>query len=72
VAVCRPTWVDRPLEAGARALAQTSAHGAAAPCTWLGDGVVFDGPHPLVAPGQTVALYLGSDPDAVAGSAVAA
>ncbi len=71
VRVCRPTWVDGPLATGARAVAQTSAHGAAAPCTWLGDAVVFDVPHPLVAPGQTIALYDAAD-DAVAGSAVAA
>ena len=28
-------------------------------------------PQPLVAPGQTVALYDGADPDAVLGAAVA-
>jgi tRNA-specific 2-thiouridylase len=72
LAVCRPTWVDRPLAPGARALAQTSAHGEAAGCTWFGDAVVFDRPHPLVAPGQTVALYDEDAPDAVAGSALAA
>jgi tRNA U34 2-thiouridine synthase MnmA/TrmU len=72
VPVCRPTWVDGPLAPGARALAQTSAHGEAAGCTWFGDVVVFDRPHPLVAPGQTVALYDEDLPDAVAGSAVAA
>jgi hypothetical protein len=32
---------------------------------------VFDEPQPLVAPGQTVALYDAADPDAVVGSAVA-
>jgi len=72
VRVCRPSWVDRPLSPGSRAMAQTSAHGAAAPCTWLGDAVVFDRPHPLVAPGQTVALYDENETDAVTGSAVAA
>jgi tRNA-uridine 2-sulfurtransferase len=72
VTVSRPTWVDAPLVAGSRARAQTSAHGVAAPCTWLGDGIVFDGPHPLVAPGQTVALYEMDDADLVVGSAVAA
>jgi tRNA-specific 2-thiouridylase len=72
VTVCRPTWVDQPLPAGSRALAQTSAHGVAGPCTWWGDRLVFDGPHPLVAPGQTVALYALDDADTVVGSATAA
>ncbi len=72
VRVGRPSWVDCPLHTGARALAQTSAHGAAAPCTWLGDAVIFDRPHPLVAPGQTVALYDEDETDVVTGSAVAA
>jgi len=72
VAVGRTTWVDAPLAAGARARAQTSAHGPADPCTWLGDALVFDGLHPLVAPGQTVALYQMDDADIVVGSAVAA
>jgi tRNA-specific 2-thiouridylase len=72
VPVGRPTWVDRPLDKGARALAQTSAHGRAAPCAWLGDAVVFDRPQARVAPGQTVALYDEDDTDAVTGSAVAA
>jgi tRNA-specific 2-thiouridylase len=72
VRVCRPSWVDGPLGTGARALAQTSAHGAAAPCTWSGDAVTFDRPHPLVAPGQTVALYDEAETDVVTGSAVAA
>ena len=65
-----PGWAT-PSRAGARAHAQTSAHGAAAPCTWDGDAVVFDEPQPLVAPGQTVALYDAADPDAVVGAAVA-
>jgi tRNA-specific 2-thiouridylase len=72
LAVHRPTWVDGPLESGTRVLAQTSAHGRAAPCTWLGHSVVFDEPVALVAPGQTVALYDSDDTDAVAGSAIAA
>jgi tRNA U34 2-thiouridine synthase MnmA/TrmU len=42
------------------------------PCTWWGDGLVFDEPHPLVAPGQTVALYEMDDADTVVGSATAA
>ena len=32
---------------------------------------MFDEPHPLVAPGQTVALYDAARPDAVVGAAVA-
>jgi tRNA-uridine 2-sulfurtransferase len=66
------TWVDQPLVPGARALAQTSAHGRPAWCTWQGDSLVFDSPQRLVAPGQTVAFYDGCDPDAVVGSATAA
>jgi tRNA-specific 2-thiouridylase len=71
VAVDRATWVGPSLSRRDRAYAQTSAHGAAAPCTWEGDAVVFDEPQPLVAPGQTVALYDAADPDAVVGAAVA-
>ncbi len=33
--------------------------------------MVFDDPQPLVAPGQTVALYDAADPDAVRGAALA-
>jgi len=64
-------WVGPPLARGDRAHAQTSAHGVAAPCTWHGDAVVFDEPQPVVAPGQTVALYDDADADAVVGAAVA-
>ncbi|MGD0379494.1 MAG: tRNA 2-thiouridine(34) synthase MnmA [Acidimicrobiales bacterium] len=71
VPVERAGWVVSALRGGERAYAQTSAHGTAAPCTWEGDAVVFDEPQPLVAPGQTVALYDGADPDAVLGAAVA-
>jgi tRNA-specific 2-thiouridylase len=71
VEVDRASWVGPSLEPGARARAQTSAHGPAAPCTWEGDAVVFDEPQALVAPGQTVALYDAGDPDAVVGAAVA-
>jgi tRNA-specific 2-thiouridylase len=72
------TWVDRPLHAGARAVAQVSAHGRPVPCTLDdhgvdGDLVVrFDAPQRPVAPGQTVALYDARDPDAVVGAGVAA
>ncbi len=70
------TWVDRPLLHGARAVAQVSAHGRPAPCAVdrSGDGLVvrFDVPQRPVAPGQTVALYDVTDPDAVVGAGIAA
>jgi tRNA-specific 2-thiouridylase len=70
------TWVDRPLVAGARAVAQVSAHGRPVPCTVGLDGaamtVQFDTPQRPVAPGQTVALYDASDPDTVVGAGIAA
>ena len=72
VGVNRASWVGPALGRGDRAFAQTSAHGSAARCTWEGDAVVFDEPQPLVAPGQTVALYDAADADAVVGAAVAA
>jgi tRNA-specific 2-thiouridylase len=72
VPVERASWIGPALSRGDRARAQTSAHGSAAPCTWEGDAVVFDEPQPLVAPGQTVALYDATDPDAVVGAALAA
>ena len=65
------TWVDGPLRAGDRAVAQTSAHGRPVPCTVLADGLEFDDPQRLVAPGQTVAFYDAQDPDVVVGSALA-
>ncbi len=71
VAVDEATWMGPPLARGDRAYAQTSAHGRAGACTWDGDAVVFDEPHPLVAPGQTVALYGAADADDVVGAAVA-
>ena len=67
-----PTWMDRPLPTGERALAQTSAHGRPAWCTFNGDRLSFDEPQRLVAPGQTVALYDASDPESVLGAAKAA
>ncbi len=70
------TWVDRPLPARARAVAQVSAHGRPVPCTVVrqaaGTAVHFDSPQRAVAPGQTVALYDASDPDAVIGAGIAA
>ncbi len=70
------TWVDRPLDAGSRAVAQVSAHGRPVPCTVETDDaglrVRFDSPQRPVAPGQTVALYDALDPDAVVGAGIAA
>ncbi|MGA2036098.1 MAG: tRNA 2-thiouridine(34) synthase MnmA [Acidimicrobiales bacterium] len=66
-----PTWVDRPLRSSERTLAQTSAHGRPAWCTWVEDSLRFDEPQRLVAPGQTIALYDAQCPDAVVGAAVA-
>jgi tRNA-specific 2-thiouridylase len=70
------TWVDQPLAAGARAMAQVSAHGRPVPCTVLlhpdSAQVLFDDPQRPVAPGQTVALYDALDPDAVVGAGIAA
>src|SRR5580692_3694771 len=70
------TWVDQPLAAGARAVAQVSAHGRPVPCTLITDDMTvevrFDDPQRPVAPGQTVALYDALDPDAVVGAGIAA
>ena len=66
------TWVGRPLQAGAPTLAQASAHGAAAPAHWDGEGVRFESPTALVAPGQTLALYDPDAPELVVGAGVAA
>lgn len=71
LAVARWLWSGRPLEAGRRALAQTSAHGRALAATVLESGLAFDEDQRLVAPGQTVALYDAEDPDVVVGSGVA-
>ncbi len=66
-----PVWASHPLVVGQRVLAQTSAHGRASLGTWKPPAMVFDAPHPLVAPGQTVAFYDAEDPEAVVGSALA-
>ncbi len=69
------SWTDEALAEGDEALAQTSAHGRAVPCTIgceAGRPVVrFARPVHPVAPGQTVALYDARDPDLVRGSAIA-
>ncbi|MDA8366894.1 MAG: tRNA 2-thiouridine(34) synthase MnmA, partial [Actinomycetota bacterium] len=72
------TWVDGPVGPGAPVVAQCSAHGVPLPATLEDPGapgrlrVRFDRPARRVAPGQTVALYDASDPDAVVGSGVVA
>ena len=71
-------WVDGPVGPGASVVAQCSAHGVPLPATLEDPGspgrlrVRFDRPARRVAPGQTVALYDASDPDAVVGSGVVA
>jgi tRNA-specific 2-thiouridylase len=70
------TWVDRPLDDGARAVAQVSAHGRPALCSVVrtDDGLIiaFDVPQRPVAAGQTIVLYDIVDPDAVVGAGIAA
>jgi tRNA-specific 2-thiouridylase len=64
------SWVGEPLPVGTAALAQASAHGRARRVRLTETGVSYlDGPDRRVAPGQTVALYLG---DQVVGSGTAA
>ena len=63
------TWVGDRLPVGALVLAQASAHGRARPARLEMTGVSYlDGPDRRVAPGQTIALYVG---DEVVGSATA-
>jgi len=70
VALTRRTWVAAPLPTGALTLAQVSAHGRARPVRLTESGMRYlDGPDRRVAPGQTVALYVG---DEVVGSGTAA
>ena len=72
LALRRATWVAGPLAPGSRALAQTSAHGDARPCTVGTGDLEFDEPQRLVAPGQTVAFYDAGRPEVVLGAALAA
>jgi tRNA-specific 2-thiouridylase len=63
-------WVKAPLPVGSVVLAQASAHGRARPVRLTETGVCYlDEPERRVAPGQTVALYVG---DEVVGSGIAA
>ena len=68
VDLCQRTWTSGPLEPGARVLVQCSAHGDAVEGVIDDDGVALCTPRRRVAPGQTVALYVG---DEVVGSGVA-
>ena len=63
------SWVDGPVAPGTPVLAQTSAHGPAAPGVFEGGAVRWEEPQRRVAPGQTVALY---DGDMVLGAATVA
>jgi tRNA-specific 2-thiouridylase len=70
VELTRRTWVAGTLPEGALVLAQASAHGRARPVRLTAGGMAYlEGPDRRVAPGQTVALYVG---DEVVGSATAA
>ena len=51
------TWSADPLVDGAQVLAQTSAHGKAAPAVFSADALTWHEPRPRVAPGQSVVLY---------------
>jgi tRNA-specific 2-thiouridylase len=70
------TWIASAPVTGSAAIAQTSAHGRPAPCTFARDEdgpcVRFDLPIRPVAPGQTIALYDAADPDRVLGAGIAA
>ena len=72
VAVDRATWVGAGLSRGRSGLrADERPRGRRGRARGRATRVVFDEPQPLVAPGQTVALYDAGDPDAVVGAAVA-
>jgi tRNA-specific 2-thiouridylase len=61
------TWVRAPLPAGSEVMAQSSAHARPASAVLVDDGLMFSEPRRRVAPGQTVALYVG---DEVVGSGI--
>ena len=61
------TWARAPLPAGSEVMAQSSAHGRPAKAVLAGDGLLFGERRRRVAPGQTVALYVG---DEVVGSGI--
>jgi tRNA-specific 2-thiouridylase len=62
------TWVRGELADGGLVMAQSSAHGAPAEAVLAAGGLRFTAPRRRVAPGQTVALYVG---DEVVGSGIA-
>jgi tRNA-specific 2-thiouridylase len=64
------TWTDAPVPVDADVFVQTSAHGATAAATWIGEGVRWREPHRLIAPGQSVVLY-APDNDVVLGGGIA-
>ncbi len=68
VAISETTWVGESLPVGSEIEAQVSAHGMPLVGTYLGDSIIFAEKQRKVAPGQTVAMYVG---DEVAGSAIA-
>ena len=61
------TWVHGPLPVGSSVLAQASAHGRTWGAIVTDDGLLYESPRRRIAPGQTVALYLG---DEVIGSGI--
>jgi tRNA-specific 2-thiouridylase len=68
VSLTERTWVRSALPLGTAVLAQVSAHGRAFEAVVTSDGVGFAAPRRRVAPGQTVALYVG---DEVVGAGIA-
>jgi tRNA-specific 2-thiouridylase len=62
------TWVHEPVPVGTSVLAQASAHGRAWEAFVTEAGLGYGAPNRRVAPGQTVACYLG---DEVVGSGIA-
>ncbi len=68
VRLTRRTWMHDALVPGTRVSAQTSAHGCSFAAVVTDEGLAFADPRRRVAPGQTVALYIG---DEVVGSGVA-
>jgi len=64
------TWTDDAAPSGAPVQVQSSAHGATAPATWMGDGVEWASPYRRIAPGQSVVLY-ADDNDRVLGGGIA-
>jgi tRNA-specific 2-thiouridylase len=62
------TWVRSALQVGTEVLAQASAHGRAFASVVTDEGLSYREPRRRVAPGQTVALYVG---DEVVGSGIA-